>query len=73
MVGLNPLRGFLSSGGMPVGGAGFNNLAAGNKNYLGQHAPNVGAVSAAGQRGYTAREQKNTMYRNALQRRIGGV
>ena len=58
----NPVRGTRK----PLqGGAGFNNLAAGNKRYgHGQIAPNVGPV--ANKAGYVARDRKYDAYGQAL-------
>jgi len=72
-MGLNPVRGVLNGGGPAVGGGGFNAFAAGNKVYNGgTAAPNTGGVSPAGQRGYTAREQRNQLYRNTIANRAMG-
>lgn len=63
---LHPIRNIVA-GQAPVGGAGFNSLAAGNKQYgTGSNAPNRGPVSAEGQFGYKKRSQENEARRKVL-------
>lgn len=53
-----------------TGGAGFNKLAAGRKQYgAGRHAPNVGKT--ANKAGYGERDLRNEAKRNALTRWAG--
>lgn len=58
--------------GAPQGGAGFNNLAAGNKSYgSGRPMPNVGKTQ--NMVGYGMRDGKMAARREALLRRSGGM
>jgi len=67
----NPLQGRNSAS--LVGGAGFNSLAAGDKQYglSGSLAPNVGPVNNRG--GYAARDTKLAAQRAALENVRKGV
>jgi len=58
--------------GAPQGGAGFNNLAAGNKSYgSGRPMPTVGKVQDKA--GYAMRDGKMAARREALMRRSGAM
>lgn len=58
--------------GAPVGGGGFNNLAAGNKTYgSGRPMPTMGKVQ--NKSGYAMRDGKMAARRDALMRRAGGM
>lgn len=71
---MNPIRGVLGAGPAPIGGAGFNSFAAGNKVYgQGRPNPTQGPVSAAGQLGYQKRDAQAAARRNALIKRSGGM
>lgn len=62
----------MMTAGAPQGGAGFNNLAAGNKSYgSGRPMPTVGKVQDKA--GYAVRDGKMAARREALMRRSGGM
>lgn len=70
---MNPIRGVLGAGPSPVGGGGFNSLAAGNKVYgQGRPNPNQGPVSPGATTGYAKRDAMAAARRNALVKRAGG-